>query len=66
MFSIDNFNRNLLTGALSNGLNDGADLTRDTTLAADQLAHILGRNVKLKRGDLALDLIDLNLIGIVD
>ena len=57
LYSVNNFDRDLLSGALRDRLYDGADLAGNATLTADQLAHILRRDPKLERRGLAFDLV---------
>lgn len=56
--SVDDFYRHLLSAALGDGFDDGADFLGDTTLTANELAHILGRDTQFKNGGLAFDLGD--------
>ena len=50
----NNVNGDALAVTLGDGLDDGPDLFCDASLAADDLAHILRRNVKLQNGALAV------------
>ena len=64
--SVDDFYRHLLSAALGDGFDDGADFLGDTTLTANELAHILGRDTQLKNGGLTLDLGDAHAVGVID
>ena len=65
--SVHNVNGDALAVTLGDGLDDGPDLFCDASLAADDLAHILRRNVKLQNGALAvLALRDRHGLGLVN
>ena len=64
--SVDDFYRHLLSAALGDGLDDGADFLGDTALTTNKLAHILWRDTKFKNSGLAFDLGDAHAVGVID